>query len=74
MQHSDPNAGGYRPAAYIMKRFGVTRQALNTWLNSPEVGFPAPAMRIAGYRYWRLTDLAAFEAAQAAKERVSEAA
>ncbi|KNY19133.1 hypothetical protein [Methylobacterium sp. ARG-1] len=74
MQHSDTNADGYRPAGYIMKRFGVTRLTLHNWITRREIGFPAPALRIAGHRYWRVSDLAAFEAAQAAKQHVSDAA
>lgn len=68
MQQPPVSPDNLRTSAWILDRFGVSRLTLRRWLERPDIGFPAPALRIAGQRYWRVSDLIAWEAAQAASD------
>ena len=58
------------PAAHLLARYRVSDMTLFRWLKDPKLGFPQP-IRINGRRYWRLTDLQAFEARQASKQEAA---
>ena len=54
----------YLTSAQVRKRYGgVSDMALWRWLHDVSLGFPKP-LRIQGRRFWRLTDLVAWERAQ----------
>lgn len=55
------------PATPVRARYGVSDMTIFRWLADPKLGFPQP-IRINGRRYWRLSDLQAFEARQAQRE------
>lgn len=76
MQHSQPSPDDLRPASWVAAHFGVTLLTIANWQSRPDVGFPAPALRIGrgGKRFWRVRDILAFEAACAAAEPASNAA
>jgi predicted DNA-binding transcriptional regulator AlpA len=50
----------YLPARQVWERYGVTSMSLWRWLRDPDLRFPRP-MRIGRFRYWRLSDLVAWE-------------
>jgi predicted DNA-binding transcriptional regulator AlpA len=50
----------YLPARQVWERYGVTSMSLWRWLRDPDLRFPKP-MRIGRFRYWRLSDLIAWE-------------
>jgi hypothetical protein len=57
----------YLTAAQVRKRYGgVSDMALWRWLRDERLGFPQP-LRIQSRRFWRLTDLVAWECAQTAE-------
>ena len=56
----------YLPAASVRARYSVSFMSIHRWLRDPELNFPKP-IYIGRYRYWRLTDLIAWERARAAK-------
>ncbi len=51
------------PAAQVRSRYGVSDMTIFRWLNDDKLEFPRP-IRINGRRYWRITDLQAFEQKQ----------
>ena len=51
------------PARQIWERFGVTSRTLSRWLARDNLGFPRP-MVVNGRRYWRLTEIEAWDRAQ----------
>jgi len=54
----------YLTAAQVRQRYGgVSDMALWRWLRDEKLGFPRP-LRIQSRRFWRLTDLVAWERAQ----------
>lgn len=60
----DMDAAGevYLPAPRVCERYGVTSMTLHRWLKDDEMGFPQP-LYIRRFRYFRLSDLLAFEKA-----------
>ena len=54
----------FLPAAAVRARYGVSDMSLWRWTRDQKLGFPAP-IRINNRRFWRLTDLEAFEARRA---------
>jgi predicted DNA-binding transcriptional regulator AlpA len=50
----------YLPARQVWERYGVTSMSLWRWLRDADLRFPKP-MRIGRFRYWRLSDLVAWE-------------
>ena len=58
------------PAAHLLARYRVSDMTLFRWLKDQKLGFPQP-IRINGRRYWRLADLQAFEARQAAQREAA---
>lgn len=63
----DVQAAGevYLPARRVWERYGIHETTLHRWLHNDEVGFPEP-IYIGRYRFWRLSDLVAFEQRDAA--------
>jgi predicted DNA-binding transcriptional regulator AlpA len=51
----------YLPAAQVRARYGVSDMSLWRWIRDEALGFPHP-LRINGRRFWKLTDLEAWEA------------
>ena len=54
------SAEQFLPARQVRKRYGVTDQTVWRWLKNVNLKFPHP-MRIGRLRYWRLSDLVAWE-------------
>lgn len=55
-----PPDESFLPSRRVRARYGVTDMSLWRWWHDPAKGFPAPVY-IGRYRYWRLSDLQAFE-------------
>ena len=55
------NLREYLPAGQVRARYGVSDMSLWRWLRDPKLGFPAP-IKIHNRRYWKLSDLQAWEA------------
>jgi hypothetical protein len=61
----------YLTARQIRERYGkVSDMAIWRWLRDPALGFPQPLV-INTRRLWKLADLEAFEARQAAKPKAA---
>ncbi|GJD58844.1 helix-turn-helix transcriptional regulator [Methylobacterium dankookense] len=58
------------PASMVRRRYGVSDMTVFRWVNDQKLGFPQP-IYINTRRYWRLADLEAFEARQAAKREAA---
>lgn len=58
-----PKDETFLPARQVWERYGVTAMSLYRWLKDERVGFPAPVY-IGRFRYWRLSELEAWERAQ----------
>lgn len=58
------------PAVQVLARYQVTEMTLYRWLKDARLSFPQP-IRIHTRRYWRLADLQAFEAKQAARKEAA---
>jgi predicted DNA-binding transcriptional regulator AlpA len=56
----------YLPAARVWGRYGVSAMSLHRWLHDPKMKFPKP-LYIGRYRYWRLSDLTAWERTRAGR-------
>jgi hypothetical protein len=67
-----PNEREFLPARKVWERYDVTSMTLHRWLHDERMAFPEP-IYLGRFRYWRLTDLEAWERQQAAK-RVGAAA
>jgi len=50
----------FLPAPRVCERYNITDMSLWRWLRNPDIGFPKP-LYIGRFRYWRLSDLVAFE-------------
>lgn len=55
----------FLPARKVWERYGVSSMTLHRWLQDDEVGFPRP-IYIKQCRYWKLSDLEAWESKRAA--------
>lgn len=55
----------FLPIGGICARYGISRSTQWRWANDPEIGFPSPAMQIAGRPFWDVTDLERWEASRA---------
>lgn len=55
----------YLPARQVWERYGVADMTLYRWTKAPEMNFPKP-IYIGRLRYWRLSELEAWERAAAA--------
>jgi predicted DNA-binding transcriptional regulator AlpA len=53
--------GRFLPAREVWERYGVTSMSLYRWLADPEMDFPVPTY-FGRFRYWRLSELLAWEA------------
>ncbi len=62
---NDPAAGsgGFLPARHILDRYRISQMTLWRWLADDSMGFPKPVY-LGRYRYWRIADIEAWEAAQ----------
>ena len=47
-------------AEHVRQRFGISQMALHRWLKDERVNFPRPIV-ISGRRYWKRTDILAWE-------------
>jgi predicted DNA-binding transcriptional regulator AlpA len=56
----------YLPARQVWERYSVTSMTLWRWLKDADLKFPQP-MRIGRLRYWRLSDLVAWERSRSGK-------
>jgi predicted DNA-binding transcriptional regulator AlpA len=54
------------PSRSVWERYGVTGMTLWRWLKDADLKFPQP-MRIGRLRYWRLSDLVAWERSRCGK-------
>lgn len=57
----------YLPAVAVRARYGVSDMSLWRWLRDDALGFPHP-LRINGRRFWKLSELEAWEALRAEQE------
>ena len=64
------SAEQFLPARQVWERYGVTSMTLWRWLKDADLKFPQP-IRIGRFRYWRLSDLVAWERSRCGKS-VSE--
>jgi len=55
----------FMPARRVWERYGIHETTLGRWLKDEAMGFPTP-LYIGRFRYWRLSDLVAFERREAA--------
>jgi len=62
----------YLPAGAVRARYGVSDMSIWRWLQDEALGFPAP-IRINRRRFWKLTELEAWEASRATKETTNAA-
>ncbi len=60
------SAERFLPARRVWERYGVTSMTLWRWLKDADLKFPQP-MRIGRLRYWRLSDLVAWERSRSGK-------
>jgi predicted DNA-binding transcriptional regulator AlpA len=60
----------YLPSSAVRIRYSVSDMTLWRWLRNTELGFPAP-LRINGRRFWRLTELEAWEASRSVEGKAS---
>ena len=51
------------PARQVWEHYTITSRSLSRWLARGNLGFPRP-MVVNGRRYWRLTEIEAWERAQ----------
>ena len=56
----------FLPAGQVRSRYGVSDMAIWRWLHNERLGFPRP-IRINGRRFWKRTELEAWEASRAAE-------
>lgn len=54
------------PARRVLDRYGICARTLGRWVKDESVGFPKPIV-VHRRRYWRVSELAAFERRRAAK-------
>jgi len=54
------DAQKFLPARMVLERYGVTSMTLWRWIHDGRLNFPPPVY-IRGFRYWRLSDLLAWE-------------
>jgi predicted DNA-binding transcriptional regulator AlpA len=57
----------YLQSSAVRTRYGVSDMTIWRWLHRGDLGFPVP-IRINNRRFWRLTDLEAWEASRPAVE------
>ena len=62
------SAGTLVPARHVWGRYGITSRTLCRWLQRIELGFPKPLV-VNARRYWRLSEIEAWERACAAEQR-----
>ncbi len=54
------------PARKVWERYGVTAMTLYRWLRDERMNFPQPTY-LGRFRYWRLSDLQAWERSRSSK-------
>jgi predicted DNA-binding transcriptional regulator AlpA len=60
----------FLPAREVWAAFGITDRTLDRWLLKTELGFPKP-VRINGRRYFKATEVRAWQRARAGAELVT---
>jgi predicted DNA-binding transcriptional regulator AlpA len=63
---STPLQNTFLPAGQVRIRYGVSDMAIWRWLRNEQLNFPRP-IRINGRRFWKRTELEAWEASRAAE-------
>ena len=58
---------------YLMARYDVVDRTIDRWLADPKLNFPKP-LKINARRYWRLSEVLAWEANQESTQQHDEAA
>jgi len=58
------NDSPYLPAGQVRSRYGVSDMSLWRWLRDEALAFPQP-LKIHNRRYWKLSELQAWEASRA---------
>jgi predicted DNA-binding transcriptional regulator AlpA len=58
----DPTEETFLPARKTWERYGVTAMTIHRWLEDERLNFPPP-LYFGRFRYWRLTELEAWERA-----------
>ena len=56
----------FLPAKAVWERYGIVPITLSRWLKDPDVEFPQPICIRGNRRFWRLSDLEAWELARVA--------
>ena len=64
-KNSEKPIGAYLADKQVATRYGVSRQTPWGWYKKKSTGFPAPVSLSPGCTRWRLSDLEAWETAQA---------
>lgn len=67
MKHHTVTQDGFCGSSWILKRFNIDRKTLSRWMARSSQPFPAPAVRPGRNRYWRVSDVLAWEAAEELK-------
>jgi len=60
----------YLQSSAVRARYGVSDMTIWRWLQNTSLGFPAP-IRINSRRFWRLTELEAWEASRSDEGKAS---
>ena len=69
MAHTASRDGRCATAAQVRSRYGnISDMTLWRWLQDANLRFPKP-LTINGRRYWKISDLEAWEISQTSKER-----
>lgn len=55
----------FLPIDGVCARYGISRTTQWRWSNDPDIGFPAPAMQVAGRPFWNIEDIERWEASRA---------
>ena len=67
MEHQTVTHDGFCQSDWIYSRFKISRLTLRRWMARPDRPFPAAAMRPGRNRFWRISDVLAWEAAETGK-------
>ena len=69
---SEKSSESFLPARAVKLRYGVSDMSLWRWLRDQRLGFPAPII-INRHRFWRESDLVAWERQRAAGQSCQNA-
>jgi predicted DNA-binding transcriptional regulator AlpA len=60
---TEKQSDSFLPASGVWRRYGVTSMTLHRWLADAELDFPRP-FYLGRFRFWRISELAAWESKQ----------